>query len=66
MKRLVVLSTVIIVGLSMALAAQQAVAPTGRGARPTIEVEKLTDNLFVLRGGGGNTAAFITRVPYDM
>jgi hypothetical protein len=25
-----------------------------------IEVEKLQDNLFVLRGGGGNTAVFIT------
>ena len=25
-----------------------------------VEVERLEDNLFVLRGGGGNSAAFIT------
>jgi glyoxylase-like metal-dependent hydrolase (beta-lactamase superfamily II) len=35
----------------------------GRGGAPSadaIQVETLADNLFVLRGGGGNTAAFVT------
>jgi glyoxylase-like metal-dependent hydrolase (beta-lactamase superfamily II) len=70
MRRRFVLSTLVIAGmLSMAVAAQQAPA-AGRGggggglnAKPSadaIQVEKLTDNLFVLRAGGGNTAAFIT------
>jgi glyoxylase-like metal-dependent hydrolase (beta-lactamase superfamily II) len=70
MRRRFVLSTLVIAGmLSIAVAAQQAPA-AGRGggggglnAKPSadaIQVEKLTDNLFVLRAGGGNTAAFIT------
>lgn len=35
----------------------------GRGAQPqlnTAEIEKVRDNLFLIKGGGGNTAAFIT------
>jgi glyoxylase-like metal-dependent hydrolase (beta-lactamase superfamily II) len=49
----------------MAVAAQQragAPAPaTQQAAAPrVVEVEKLKDNLFVLRGGGGNTAVFVT------
>jgi glyoxylase-like metal-dependent hydrolase (beta-lactamase superfamily II) len=31
-----------------------------RGGQMTVEVERLEDNLFVLRGGGGNSAAFVT------
>jgi cyclase len=55
MKRLIVLSLLFISGgISIAIAASQ------QPATPTIEVEKLRDNLFVLRGGGGNTAVFIT------
>jgi len=47
--------------LSLVVAAQQA----GRGGQQqqaprTIDVEKLKDNLFLLKGGGGNTAVFIT------
>jgi cyclase len=41
-------------GLSIAVAAYQAPA-----APRVIEVEKLKDNLFVLKGGGGNTAVFV-------
>lgn len=41
-------------GLSMTVAAFQAPA-----APKVIEVEKLKDNLFVLKGGGGNTAVFV-------
>ena len=54
MKRSIVLGVLLAVGtLSMIIAAQQ---PPPR----VIEVEKLKDNLFVLKGGGGNTAVFLT------
>jgi cyclase len=60
MKRIVALSVLIGVGaLSLVVAARQA----GGGGQPApkiIEVEKLKDNLFVLKGGGGNTAVFVT------
>jgi glyoxylase-like metal-dependent hydrolase (beta-lactamase superfamily II) len=45
--------------LSLAVAAQQA-GGGGQQAPRVVEVEKLKDNLFVLKGGGGNTAVFIT------
>lgn len=58
MKRAVTLGLLIVIGaLSLALAAQQPA-----GTQPiVVEVEKLKDNLFVLRGtgGGGNTAVFV-------
>lgn len=55
MKRSIVLGVLLAAGaLSLIVAAQQqAQAPK------VIEVEKLKDNLFVLKGGGGNTAVFI-------
>ena len=54
MKRSVVLGVLVTVGaLSIAVAAQQAPART-------VDVEKLKENLYVLKGGGGNTAVFIT------
>src|SRR6478735_855 len=55
MKRLIVLATLLTVGvLSLAVtAAQQQAAPK------VVEVEKLRDNLFMLTGGGGNTAVFV-------
>ena len=58
MKRSVVLGTLLAVGgLSIGVsAARQA----GGGQPQTVQVEKLHDNLFVLRGGGGNTAVFVT------
>ena len=58
MKRSVVLGTLLVVGgLSIGVsAARQA----GGAQARTVQVEKLHDNLFVLRGGGGNTAVFIT------
>jgi len=56
MKREVVLGTLIAVGaLTLAVAAQQPAAP----APMVVEVDKLKDNLFVLRGGGGNTTVFV-------
>jgi hypothetical protein len=58
MKRGIVLGVLIVVGaLSLVVAAQQ------QGGQPqarVVEVEKLKDNLFVLKGGGGNTAVFVT------
>jgi cyclase len=70
MKRTLVLGTIVAIGaLSAALAAvQQAPAGGGRqGGAPAqqqpsaaaLTVDKLQDNLYVLRGGGGNTAVFI-------
>ena len=70
MKRALLLGVLVGVGaLSMAVSAlpglperlngipQQAVG----GAQPmVVEVEKLKDNLYLMRGGGGNSAVFIT------
>lgn len=54
MRRAVVLSVMVVVGgLVTALAQPAADAPK------VVEVEKVKDNLFVLRGGGGNTAVFV-------
>src|SRR5437870_795886 len=58
MKRSIVLGVLIVVGaLSLVVTAQQG---GGQQAPKIVEVEKLKDNLFVLKGGGGNTAVFIT------
>jgi cyclase len=57
MKRSVVLGTLLVIGgLSIGVSA----ARQGGGQTQTVQVEKLHDNLFVLRGGGGNTAVFVT------
>ena len=59
MKRHFVLGTLVMVGtLAMAVGAQQPAAPPPHV--DNITVEKVKDNLFVLRGGGGNTAVFVT------
>jgi cyclase len=62
MKRTIVLGVLVGVGaLSMTVAAQRAGGAAGQAAAPmVVEVDKVRDNLFVLRGGGGNTAAFVT------
>src|SRR5262245_4192886 len=58
MKRVVLLGVLIAVGgLSLAVAAYQ--QPPAQQAPKVIQVDKLKDNLFVLKGGGGNTAVFI-------
>ena len=55
MKRVLLLGGLLAVGgLSLTLSAYQAPA-----APKVVEVEKLKDNLFVLKGGGGNTAVFV-------
>lgn len=55
MRRAFVLGMVIAMGGLATLYAQPAA-----DAPKVIEVEKVKDNLFVLRGGGGNTAVFVT------
>jgi cyclase len=57
MKRMILLGMFVVVGgLSLRLTALQ--APPN--APKVIEVDKIKDNLFVLKGGGGNTAVFVT------
>src|SRR5262245_60207866 len=63
MKRAIALSVLIVVG-TLSLALQAARPPQQGGQTPApmvVEVEKLKDNLFILRGagGGGNTAVFV-------
>jgi glyoxylase-like metal-dependent hydrolase (beta-lactamase superfamily II) len=54
MKRSIVLALLIGIGaVSLAVVAAQ-------DGPMVIEIEQLEDNLFVLRGGGGNSAAFVT------
>ena len=56
MKRALVLGVLVAVGgVAIVSAAQQPAANLPR----VVEVEKVKDNLFVLRGGGGNTAVFV-------
>src|SRR5262245_66326879 len=60
MKRIIVLATLLTVGtLSMAVTASQQPAAAAQTAPNVVAVEKLRDNLFMLTGGGGNTAVFV-------
>jgi glyoxylase-like metal-dependent hydrolase (beta-lactamase superfamily II) len=61
MKRGLFLTLLIAAGtLSLAVAAYQQPAGSAAGQAPrVVEVDKVRDNLFVLRGGGGNTAVFV-------
>jgi glyoxylase-like metal-dependent hydrolase (beta-lactamase superfamily II) len=57
MKRAGVLAALLAIG-GLAVAAG---AARGQGQQPqTAEIQKVKENLFVITGGGGNTAAFIT------
>jgi len=59
MRRIVVLGAIVSSGLlSMTLSAYQQPA----AAPMVVEVEKLKDNLYVMKGGGGNSAVFIGTV----
>jgi cyclase len=59
-RRITILSLLVAVGMVSVIAATSQ-APAGQDKPKVIEVEKLKDNLFVLRGagGGGNTAVFV-------
>src|SRR5947209_9452528 len=56
MRRSVVLGMLLALGALAVVKAQ----PPAANAPKVIEVEKVKDNLYVLRGGGGNTAVFLT------
>jgi cyclase len=63
MRRAIVLATLLTIGaLSLAVSAYQQPpaggAPQANGPK-VVEVEKLRENLYMLKGGGGNTAIFI-------
>ena len=53
MRRLLLLGTLVLAGAA-GMAAQPPAQPT------TAEIEKVRDNLYMIRNGGGNTAVFIT------
>ncbi len=54
MRRIILLTALIAVGAMTFVVAQQG------GQKPmVVEVEKLKDNLFILKGGGGNTTVFV-------
>lgn len=53
MRRIVMLSALVVIGALSYAFAQQAQQPR------VVEVERLKDNLFVLKGGGGNTTVFV-------
>lgn len=53
MKRLAVLSVLLLAGAISLMAAKQTTPAA-------LEIQKVKDNLYVISGGGGNTAAFIT------
>jgi cyclase len=59
MKRPLVLGAILVVGgvSTLAVWAQQ---PRPAPSASDLQVDKIKDNLYVLRGGGGNTAAFVT------
>jgi cyclase len=57
MKRRIILGSLLVVGaISIAVAQQAPPQPSAEG----LMVTKLKDNLYVLKGGGGNTSVFIT------
>jgi len=61
MKRQLVLGILFAAGaLTMSVNALQQAPASGQPAARVVEVDKLKDNLYMMRGGGGNSAVFIT------
>jgi glyoxylase-like metal-dependent hydrolase (beta-lactamase superfamily II) len=57
-RRLLILGSLLLAGgASMSVAARQ--QPAADAAR-VVEIDKLKDNLFVMKGGGGNSSVFVT------
>lgn len=54
MKRIVVLLALLTAGSVAMIFAQQ------QGPPPSLEIQKVKDNLYMISGGGGNTAVFVT------
>jgi glyoxylase-like metal-dependent hydrolase (beta-lactamase superfamily II) len=62
MKRAFVLACVLVLG-GVSIGGRAAHSRGAQGQTPStaaLQVDKIKDNLYVLRGGGGNTAAFLT------
>ena len=59
MRRMFVLGTLLAIGLPLTVAAVQQ-PPAGQQGPRVVEVEKLKDNLYVAKGGGGNSSVFVT------
>src|SRR5437899_10190956 len=66
MRRGIVLAVLLVIGTLSLLAAGFQNPPAGQGrggaaqAPQPLEIQKVKDNLYMITGGGGNTAAFIT------
>lgn len=60
MRRTMVLGLLVSAGATV-MAAGAAVQPPATDKPKIAEIQKVKDNLFVITGGGGNTAAFITQ-----
>ena len=58
MRRISVLTAIVAAG-TMSYAVSQAAQQPAAAQPKVVEVEKLKDNLYVLKGGGGNTAVFV-------
>ena len=59
MKRAIILGVLLAAGgLSLTVGAAQ--QPAGQQAPRVVEIQKLKDNLFVMRGGGGASSVFVT------
>src|SRR5436190_21144265 len=59
MKRAIVLGALLIMGV-LSVVAVGLQAPGGQRGPNVAEVQKVKDNLYMLTGGGGNTAVFVT------
>jgi len=61
MRRAVVLTLLIAAGTLSAVVRAVQGPPAGQANQPkVVDVEKIKDNLYLLKGGGGNTAVFVT------
>jgi len=59
MRRVIVLGVLLAIG-GVSLAVKGFQAPKGPQGPPVAEIQKVKDNLYMLTGGGGNTAVFVT------
>ena len=50
----------VVLGAVLAVGMVSLVAVSAQQGEMVVAVEQLEDNLYVLRGGGGNSAAFVT------
>jgi glyoxylase-like metal-dependent hydrolase (beta-lactamase superfamily II) len=61
MKRTAVLGSLLTVGLLSITTAAMQQPPAGQQAPRVVEIDKLKDNLYVMKGGGGNSSVLITQ-----